>query len=151
MRGLQLFAAACVFAAFALAADNPFIATWKLDAAKSKFAPGTEIKEMTITFEVAGDQVKRVAAGVMGDGESFKEDDTLAWDGKAHNINEPGMTVAVHRIGDRRLHVIVKHEDKLVNEVRVTLSSDGNTFTATEKGVDSKGRKLDNIDVFEKQ
>jgi hypothetical protein len=33
----------------------------------------------------------------------------------------------------------------------VTLSSDGNTFTATEKGVDSKGRKLDNIDVFEKQ
>lgn len=151
MRALQLFAAVCIFAAFAIAADNPFIGTWKLDAAKSKFAPGTEIKEMTLTFEAVGDQVKRVATGVMGDGESFKEDDTLAWDGKDHNVKEPGMTVAVHKVGDHRLHVNVKHEGKLVNDLRVTMSGDGNTFTATEKGVDSKGRKLDNVDVFEKQ
>ncbi len=61
MRGLQFFAAVCIFSTFAIAADNPFIGTWKLDAAKSKFSPGTEIKEMTMTFEAVGDQVKRVA------------------------------------------------------------------------------------------
>jgi hypothetical protein len=106
---------------------------------------------MTLAFGASGDQVKRTATGVMGDGESFQEDDTLAWDGKDHDIKEPGMTVAVHKMGDRGLHVSVKHEGKSVNDVRVTMSKDGKTFTAIEKGIDSKGRKLDNVNVFEKQ
>ncbi len=87
----------------------------------------------------------------MGDGESFKEDDTIAWDGNDHNVNEPGMTVAVHKVNDHMLHVNVKSQGKVVNDVRVTVSKNGKTLTAVEKGVDSKGRPLDNTAAFEKQ
>jgi hypothetical protein len=55
-----------------IGAENPFVGTWKLDPAKSRFSPGTEIKAMTMTFEAVGDQIKRVATGVMGDGESLQ-------------------------------------------------------------------------------
>jgi hypothetical protein len=81
----------------------------------------------------------------------YKEDDTIAWEGNDHKISDPGMTVAVHKANDRLLHVTVKRQGKVVDTVRVALSKNGNTLTAIEKGVDSKGRALDNVEVYEKQ
>jgi len=151
MRGCQLLAALCVFSTALLAADSPFAGTWKLNTAKSKATPGTEIKEMTMTFESVGDQWKRVATGIDSAGKPFNENSTIAWDGKDHAIDEPGMTAAVTQVNDHTLNVTVKHDGTVVSSVHAVVSKDGKTMRVVEKGQDPQGRKLDNVDVFEKQ
>ena len=54
MRGLHLVAAFCVCSVTLLAADNPFLGTWKLNLAKSKGTTGTLSKEETVVFESDG-------------------------------------------------------------------------------------------------
>ena len=155
MRGLQTLAAACLFSTALFAADNPFIGTWKLNPAKSKFAPGTELKEMTVTFEAVGMEVKRTVSGLDPDGQAVNQTSTIAWDGKAHKIDmppAPPIMVAVKKAGDHTLDVTVKKPDGgLLDTVKAVVSKDGKSLTVTEKGQDPKGRKLDNTEVFEKQ
>jgi hypothetical protein len=155
MRGLQRLTAICIFSTALFAADNPFVGTWKLNAAKSKFAPDTELKEMTVTFEAVGNEMKRTVSGIDPDGQQINQSSTIAWDGKAHKIESPPnppIMVAVKKVGDHTLDVTVKQPDgKLLDTVKAVVSQDGKSMTVTEKGQDPKGRKLDNTEVFEKQ
>jgi hypothetical protein len=149
MRGLRFLTLICAFSIALVAASNPFLGSWKLNNAKSKFA-GTEMKEMTVVFTAVGDKVKRVANGIDGDGEPIHESSTIAWDGKDHAIDAPGLTVAVSP-GKRVLDVTVKREGKVIDQIRAVVSRNGKTTTITEKGEDEKGRKIDSVEVFEKQ
>jgi hypothetical protein len=155
MRGLRFLIALSVISTAMLAADNPFIGTWKLNVAKSKFSPGTAIKEETVTFEAVGDQMKRTVVGIDADGEQLNQNSTIPWDGKAHKIEaspNPPIMVAVKKVNDHTLDVTVKQPDgKLVDTVKAVVSQDGKSITVTESGEDPKGRKLDNTEVFEKQ
>jgi hypothetical protein len=151
MRVFHALCAFCVVSTALLAAESPFVGTWKLNTGKSRSTPGTAVKEMTVTFEAVGNEMKRVATGTDGDGQPINQDSTIAWDGKDHAIDAPGMTVAVKQVNDRTLSVTVKQEGKVVDSVRAVVSKDGKTMTSYEKGQDPKGRKLDNTDVFEKQ
>ena len=150
MRGYQALTAVLVCYAALVAADSPFAGTWKLNTAKSKSAPGTAIKEMTVTFEPVGDQWKRVATGIDSDGKAVNQNAIIEWDGKDHAIDEPGITVAVTQANTSTLNVIVKREGTVVDSAHVVISNGGKTMTVVEKGQDPKGRKLDNVDVFEK-
>ena len=104
-----------------------------------------------MVFEPVGDQWKRVATGTDSDGKAFNENSTIAWDGKDHAVEEPGITVAVTQVDDRTLNVTVKHEGTVIDSARVAISSDGKTMAVSEKGQDPKGRKLDNLGLFERQ
>ena len=153
MRGLKRLTTICVFSTALFAADNPYVGTWKLNTAKSKFSPGTAMKEATVTFEAVGDQMKRTLVGIGPDGEQLNQSGTIPWDGKDHKIdapNGPSIMVAVKKT-NRTLDVTVKQDGKLVDTIKVVVSKDGKTMTATDKGEDQKGRKLDNTEVFEKQ
>ncbi len=151
MQGFRLLTAVCAVSMSLIAANNPFIGTWKLDASKSQFAPGTETKDLTMTFEAVGDQVKRVATGTDPDGKPINENSTIRWDGKDHSIDQPGMTVAVSSVNDRTIRFTVKQQGNVVLSGRAAVSENGNTMTASEKGEDPKGRAVDNRYVFEKQ
>jgi hypothetical protein len=150
MREFRCVIAFCLFSGALVAASNPFVGTWKLNSEKSKSTPGTATKEMTVTFEAVGDQIKRVATGIDADGQPVKQDSTIAWDGKDHPIDAPGMTVAVKR-SKRSLDATVKHEGKTVDQIKATVSNSGKMMTIAEKGEDPKGRQIDNIEVYEKQ
>ena len=104
-----------------------------------------------MTFQAVGDQWKRTATGIDADGKPVDENSTIAWDGKDHAIDQPGIMVAVTQVNDRTLNVKVKREGTVVNSVHVVVSDDGKTLTAREKGQDPKGRMLDNTGVFERQ
>jgi hypothetical protein len=151
MRGCQLLTAVCLFSAALVAADNPFAGTWKLNTSESKSAPGTALKELTVTFEPVGDQWKRVATGIDADGKPINQNSTIAWDGKDHPIDEPGITVAVTQVNDRTLNARVKREGAVIDSIHAVISKNGKTMTVSEKGQDQNGRKLDNVEVFEKQ
>jgi len=155
MRTSSCVAAVCVFSVALIAADNPFVGTWKLNTAKSKGTPGTLNQEETVVFEAVGDQIKRTVTGVDPDGEPLNMSATIGWDGKEHKVetpNRPPVMVAVKSVNARRINVTVKGADgKVVSSGHVDVSKDGKTMTATFKGEDPKGRKFDNVEVFDRQ
>jgi hypothetical protein len=153
MRGLHSLAMLTVFSVALLAADNPFLGTWKLNAEKSKGTPGTMSKEETVVFESDGNGIKRSVTGVDADGQKINLSAMIPWDGMEHSVegpNGPAM-VAVKSINDHTLNVTVKVNGKVVSAGRVVVSKDGKTMTASFKGEDPKGRKLDNTEVYDKQ
>ena len=155
MRALSYVAAVCVFSVGLIAADNPFVGTWKLNTAKSKGTPGTISKEVTVVFEAVGDQIKRTVTGIDPDGEPLNMSSTIAWDGKEHKVEGPKgppVMVAVKHVNDRRINVTVKLADgKVVSSGHADVSKDGKTMTSTFKGEDPKGRKFDNVELFDRQ
>ncbi len=141
-----------------VAADNPFLGTWKLDTAKSKASPMPVAQSMTVKFEAEGEKVRRTVTGVDGAGKPIMqggpEGTSMAWDGKDHSVqvpNGPPMTIAVKRVGDHRNDVTVKQNGKVTITVRSVVSQDGRTMTNTVDGVNEKGEKFHEVEVLEKQ
>ena len=62
VRSIVVALAVClVTAAVCMAADDPFLGTWKLNEAKSKIGNGP--KNTTVVYEAAGDSVKITTDG----------------------------------------------------------------------------------------
>jgi hypothetical protein len=136
-----------------MAADNPFIGTWKLNTMKSQGTPGTMNKEETVVFETDGNAVKRTVTGINADGEKLNLSGTVPWDGKEHKVDGPmgPAMVAVKSLNARTVDVTVKVNGKVVSSGRVVVSKDGKTMTSSFKGEDPKGRKLDNVEIYDRQ
>jgi hypothetical protein len=139
-------------------ADNPFLGTWNLNTAKSRSSPMPLAQSMTVTFAADGERVRRTVTGVDGEGKPIMqggpEGTSIAWDGNDHEVqspNGPSMTVAVKRTNDYRSDITVKQDGKVVLTVRSVVSKDGKTMTDTVDGVNEKGEKIHEIEVFEKQ
>ena len=79
-----------LIAASLLGADNPFLGTWKLNTEKSKSSPGPSPQSLTVTFEADGENVRRTATGIDGQGKPIMqggpEGSSIAWDGKDHAV-----------------------------------------------------------------
>jgi hypothetical protein len=153
MRVLRLVTALCIWAFISTAADNPFVGTWKLNTMKSKGTPGTMNKEETVVFEAEGNAVKRTVTGIRADGEKLNFSGTVPWDGKEHQVDGPmgPAMVAVKSLNARTIAVTVKVNGKIVSSGRALVSNDGKTMTSSFKGEDPKGRKFDNVEVFDRQ
>jgi hypothetical protein len=155
MRTLFCVVALCVFAVALIAADTPFAGTWKLNTAKSHGTPGTLSKEETVVFEAVGSEIKRTVTGIDPDGERLNMSATIAWDGKEHKVEGPKgppVMVAVKSVNDRRINVTVKRADgKVLQAGHADVSKDGKTMTSTFKAEDPKGRKFNNVEVFDRQ
>ena len=130
-----------------LAADNPFLGTWKLNTAKSKSSSSSMPvpQSLTVKFEADGDKVRRSVSGVNGQGKPVMqggpEGVSMAWDGKDHPVatqDSTPVTVAVKRINDYRNDVTVKRNGKVIADIRSVISKDGKTMTNTSDGVDEK-------------
>jgi hypothetical protein len=144
----------CLLAAPLLAADNPFLGTWKLDAAQSHFSPGPGPKELTVTLEPDDDNIRRVATGTNADGSTIHETSSIHWDGQDHLVTKPTetpRTVAITQVDTRTLQVILKQAGKVTRTIHLVLSEDGKTASQTEQGVNDKGEKVYNVVVAEKQ
>ena len=147
-----------LMAATLFAADNPFLGTWKLNTAKSKYSPGPAPQSLTVKFEADGENVRRTATGIDAEGkpimEGGPEGSSIAWDGMDHAVQVPDgppMTVAVKRVNDNRNDVTVKRDGKVTVTIRSVVSKDGKTMTNTVDGVDEKGVKVHAVEIFEKQ
>ena len=92
MRALHMVAALCIFSAVLVAADNPYLGTWKLNVAKSKGTPGTMEKEATVVFATDGNGIKRTVTGIDADGSPINLSATIPWDGMDHQVDGPAGT-----------------------------------------------------------
>jgi hypothetical protein len=151
-----------VFAAIVLLAvgtalaqsSNSEVGTWKLNVAKSKFSPGTEVKSGTIKVEAAGTGVKFVVDTAGADGTMRHYEYTANYDGKDVPIvgNSPyGDMTARTRISPTTTRAVNKKGGKITTTQTTVVSSDGKTRTVTTKGTNVLGQATDNITVWDKQ
>jgi hypothetical protein len=147
--GLTL--ALCFLAVTSCFAD-PQMGTWKLNEAKSKFAPGAT-KNNTVVYEAAGDNVKVTVDGTDKDGKSTHNEWTGKFDGKDYPVSgDPTSDMRSYKkVDDRTLKLTVKKDGKVTASGRIVVSTDGKSRTVTTSGTDAEGKKVKSTAVYDKQ
>ena len=133
-------------------ASNPTLGTWKLNEAKSKIAPGTP-KNVTVTYEAAGDSIKGTIDGVDGEGKPTHNEWTGKFDGKDYPVTGDSSSDARSylKIDDRTLAFTVKKNGKVTLSGRIVVSADGKSRTVIASRTDPQGSKVSSTAVYDKQ
>ncbi|HAF23095.1 MAG TPA: hypothetical protein DCK93_09345 [Blastocatellia bacterium] len=133
-------------------AANPHMGTWKLNEAKSKFSPGAT-KNNTVVYEAAGDSVKVTVDGVDGNGNPSHNEWTGKFDGKFYPVTgDPTSDMRSYRkINNHTLALTAKKDGKVTLTGRIVVSANGRTRTVTTTATDSKGKRVSNKAVYDKQ
>ncbi len=127
--------------------------TWKLDLAKSRYAPGSPPKSLTLRYEVAGKGVHVTTDGVDAAGKPTHTEYTANYDGKNYPATGAADydTVVLKMIDASTVDVTRKRAGHVVQTARRVVSKDGKVLTTTTSGTDASGRKIKNVSVFDRQ
>jgi len=144
--------ALCFVGAALCFADEANLGTWKLNEAKSELGPQAP-KNNTVVYEAAGDNVKVTVDGTDSDGKPTHNEWTGKFDGKDYPVTgDPNSdTRSYTQIDDRTLGFNFKKGGKRTASGRIEVSTDGKRRTVTMRGIDSKGKKVMSIAVYDKQ
>jgi hypothetical protein len=138
-----------------LAQDNPFVGTWKLNLANSKYSGEQPPKSQTRTVVAQGDGLKVTYEGIAADGSPISYSYTTNLDGKdvAYSGRHPfgSDTVAIKRTDANTIAVISKKAGKTVYTAAAVVSNDGKVLTITLKGVNGEGQPISVTTVWDKQ
>jgi hypothetical protein len=153
MKRLLVFAAVVVVVAsgLLLAQSNPFVGTWKLNLAKSKFISGTPPKEGMFTVQRVGDEDQITVNGTAPDGSSFSLKYEVPGKGGAGKILAgPFDAVSGKVIDDSTRELSFMKGGKEMTHIRI-VSKDAKTARETVKGTDPQGKPVSEVLVWEKQ
>jgi hypothetical protein len=139
------------FPATGHAQRDSVIGIWKLNLAKSKFAPGTAPEENTVTVEPAGQGIRVTSTTVRGrkrivvhytaylDGQDYPVTGSPDYD--MVSLKRNGVTVEGTR----------KKNGTVVQTYQRVVSEDGKTMTVATTGKDASGRTLNSVAVFDRR
>ena len=159
-RQTYLFAMVVVTLVLAIAgtalaqAGSSNLGTWKLNLAKSTFAPGTAPKSAIFTNVVAGAGIKSTSDSVRADGTAVHSENTEVYDGKDYPISGNslnGDTVAGTRVDANTLTFVYKKNGKVTVTSTNVVSADRKTYTITSKGTNTLGQTVNTVALYDKQ
>ncbi len=142
---------------------DPFLGTWKLDVAKSKFVPAflafmkaTPPKEETFVFrEVGTDELELAATGIQTDGKPIAGKSTAPRQGGAVKFQQnpfpEGMTVVSTRIDPHSTITTYMMNGKQVFVAQSAISKNGKSMRVTIRGADAQGNPFEQLVLFVKQ
>jgi hypothetical protein len=149
------FGLVVVFVGMTLAqSGSSNLGTWKLNLAKSTFAPGTAPKSATFTNVVAGAGITSTSDSVAADGTARHSEYTMVYDGKDHPLTGNslnGNVAAGTRIDANTLRFVYKKDGKVTVTTTNVASSDRKTYTITSKGTNTLGQTVNTVAVYDKQ
>ena len=149
--------ALCLLASGVLLAqqESPFVGTWKLNVAKSKFTGSQPPKSETRTEVGQGDGCKVTYEGIAADGSPISWGYTSNLDGKDAPISgtrpNGADTLAITRVGANTRTAVEKKAGKTLFTVKGTVSKDGKVLTQTTKGINGDGVPISITMVWDKQ
>ena len=149
-----VMASLVVLASASLVAQNdPFLGTWVLNVAKSKYTPGPPAKDQTVVYSAIGQAVKVDAKGTDAAGKPTTTLYTAGYDGKDYMVtgNPDYDMTSLKRVNANRVEFTRKKNGKVVQTGSNVVSADGKTRTVTATGVNAQGQKINNITVYEKK
>ena len=152
-RTTGLILALCFFGAAVCFADDPQMGTWKLNEAKSKFAPGAPKSPHTVVYEATGDNVKVTVDATDKDGNATHNEWTGKFDGKDYPVTgDPTSDMRSYKkIGDRVLKLTIKKDGKATVTGRIVVSADGKSRIVTTGEAGAEGKSSKNRAVYDKQ
>ena len=135
-----------------LMAADPFVGTWKMDAAKTKYKKGSPPKEQTIAITESGEDLDINVTGTAADGSAVKSHFTVPAKGGTGKISESTYEgVSAKRISDKERETTFLKGGKTVYTVRSKMSADGKSYTSTSKGLNIQGQTVEGTMVNVKQ
>jgi hypothetical protein len=136
----------------AMAAD-PFVGTWKLNLAKSKFNDGWIPKSWTVRIKAMDNGLTMEGDLINADGKvDHSEDTTYRFDGKDYlDPSSPGLFRSCTRPNANRYVCVFKQDGKETGRWVDVISRDGKTAILTDKGKNDKGQEYNNTYVWDRQ
>ena len=144
--------------AFSAAAEDqaPYVGTWKLNLAKSRYDPGPPPRSATdVNTEVNG-AMRSVQSWVDAQGKAHKVEWTAKFDGKDHPVTggDAGTTISLTRPDPRDLRTVDwvwKVPGQPTVTGRTVYSKDGKTRTADGRSTDAAGKVTSSVRFYERQ
>lgn len=135
-------------------AESPFVGTWKLDLAKTKFESGDPGANTTLVIQERGDNLSVSVRATAADGATFSLDYTLPLKGGVGKVQEnsgrlDGVRSTV--ISDRVRENVFTRGGKQAAVRRWVVSDDGKTMEVMESGVDKDGKPFKGTSFLRKQ
>lgn len=139
--------------------DNPFIGTWKVNLAKSKYSPGPPPSNPgLVTMEANGaNGLKVTVEAINSKGEKTVNQYSAEFDGKEVPFVQTGagavsgQTVSLKRLDSHTAERVTYLNGKKTVTERWVVSKDGKTRTNTQTGATPQGQAIHNVIVSEKQ
>jgi hypothetical protein len=158
MRKYSIVALTLVFFTLALAtvamAVDPFVGTWKLNLAKSKFnPPSSALKSDMVKIEAQDNGLKFTFDRVDVEGKAIHIEEAPKFDGKDYPVKGVTTvdTVSLRRIDANTFEHVEKKDGKEGARVLVVVSKNGRTSTVTSKEKNEKGQDVTSIVFYDKQ
>ena len=151
-RTIALTVALCFVAGAICLASDVQMGTWKLNDAKSKFAPGAT-KNNIVVYEAAGDQIKVTIEATTADGKSVHIEWTGKFDGKFYPLTgDPNNDERSYKqVNARTLESASKKGGKVLGTARIVVAPDGKSRTVTSTTTNAKGAKVTTVAAFDKE
>jgi len=134
-----------------LAQSNPFVGTWKLNVASSKYNPGPPPQSQTRTWAASG---MVMVKGIGATGKPFSYGYTIKGDGKESptmgEIPNKADMISTKKINANTYEAKFTKAGKQVETTTFTVSNGGKTLTINAKGSADAGF-VENVQVLEKQ
>lgn len=139
-----------------MAQANPFVGTWKLNVAKSKYEGVSAPKSQTREVVAAGAGAKYTFTGVGADGSAVEYGFTTNFDGKDAAVTGSGMpggadTIAIKRISTHKTAGTLKKGGKEIGHAESEVSKDGKVTTVKSKVKGADGKEITAESVYDKQ
>jgi hypothetical protein len=151
IRAFSLMVIVLATGSLLLAQGNPFVGTWKLDVAKSKYNPGPPPQSQTRTWDASG-MVMVNSVGATGKASSYGY--TIKNDGKEYPtmgaIPNSADKITSKKVNASTYVANFTKAGKHVETTTFTVSNGGKTLTIHAKRFTDAG-EFDNTTVWEKQ
>ena len=150
---ISLLMLATLLAAGTAFAADPIVGSWKLNVAKSKFAPGQELKSSTRVYTEGADGVYTLEQKRMGaDGKEVSLKAQYS-DGKDMKQAPGGPIDMTHskKVDANTWDFELKQGGKVVGHVHRVVSADGKTLTVHNQGMQLSGVTGEETLVYDKQ
>jgi hypothetical protein len=135
------------------AQSDPWLGTWKLNLAKSKYGPVPLPKSLTVTIQEEGQNHKVTAVGIDAEGKPISSVVTWIFDGMPHPVTGSSNfdAIAPTRVDAYTTIISRTKAGKLVRASIDVVSRDGKTLTGTTAGIEANGRQFNIVNVYDKQ
>ena len=137
----------------AVAADNPFLGTWKLNEAKSHIPPGAGKTTSAVYSSAANDMVTITTDGVDAKGNPTHTEWTGKFDGKPYPVTgSPDVdNRTVEARGVRMLNITNLKGVKLISKGKTEVSADGRSRALDLTGTTADGKPYKATYFYDKQ
>ena len=135
-----------------LFAQSPFVGTWKLNSAETKYTTGEPPKDATLMIVEQGDSLQVTATGTNSDGSPLSVKYTVPIKGGAGQMQEgPYDAISANVPSANVRENTYRKGGQIVATRRWEVSADGKTLRSRVKGMNTTGQNVAGTDVFDKQ